>query len=122
MTDGLDRLASGPVHFAHAGWAFVEILGDSAPATDDNYFLHYYHPNTFESEVLVRRGRTIDRPGCFFSAGYSAGWCSEAFQIDVHGRELRCVARGDDVCEFIMAPMKKLDEHEASVRASWPPR
>jgi predicted hydrocarbon binding protein len=54
-----------------------------------------------------------------FSAGYSAGWCSEAFGVDLHGRELRCVARGDDNCEFIMACADRLDGHERRVRAGW---
>jgi hypothetical protein len=115
LTDGLDRLSSGPVHFAHAGWALVDILGDSRPATDDNYFFHYYHPNTFESEVVVRRGKKLDRCGCLFSAGYSAGWCSDAFRVEVHGREIRCVGRGDAKCEFIMAMSHKLDEYEKQV-------
>lgn len=112
LTDGVDRLASGPVHFAHAGWAMVEILDDSRPATDDSYYLHYNHPNTFESEVVKARGRTLTSCGCFFSAGYSAGWCSDAFQVEVHGREVRCVGKGDSTCEFVMAPSAQLDEYE----------
>jgi predicted hydrocarbon binding protein len=119
VTDGIERLASGPVHFAHTGWAFVDILPDSAPATDDSYFLHYHHPNTFESEVVVSLGRRLDRCGCLFSAGYSSGWCSDAFGIEVHGRELRCVGRGDASCEFIMAPASKLDEHQERLSAAW---
>jgi predicted hydrocarbon binding protein len=122
LTDGLDRLSSGPIHFAHAGWAFVEILDDSRPATDDAYFLHYLHPNTFESEVVAKRNRKLERCGCHFSAGYSAGWCSDAFQIEVHGREIQCVGKGDKSCEFIMAPASKLDEHEERQRRSWPAR
>ena len=113
LTDGLDRLSSGPVHFAHAGWALVDILDDSAPAMDDSYYLHYFHPNTFESEVLKQRGRTLQTCGCLFSAGYSAGWCSHAFNVEVHGREIRCLSRGDTTCEFIMAPSEKLEGHEA---------
>ena len=107
------------MHFAHTGWALVDILDDSRPSEDDNYFLHYRHPNTFESEVVVRRGKKLESCGCLFSAGYSAGWCSDAFRVQVHGRELRCVGKGDATCEFIMAPMARLDEHEARVRASW---
>lgn len=122
LTDGLDRLSSGPVHFAHAGWAFVDILEDSRPAPDDTYYLHYYHPNTFESEVVRARGKTLTRCGCLFSAGYSAGWCSDAFRVDVHGREIRCVGKGDPSCEFIMAPASKLDEHEQRVRETWQTR
>jgi len=112
VPEGVARLAAGPIHFAHSGWAFVEILGDSAPAPDDTYFLHYYHPNTFEAEVLKTRGETSERCSCLFSAGYSAGWCSQAFGLEVHGREIRCTARGDEHCEFVMAPHGKLDAHE----------
>jgi predicted hydrocarbon binding protein len=113
LSDGVERLSSGPVHFAHAGWALVVIHDDSAPATDESYFLHYDHPNTFESEVARSRGRTTDTCACHFSAGYSAGWCSEAFGLEVHGREIRCLIKGDDRCEFIMAPAEKLDAHQA---------
>jgi hypothetical protein len=116
LTDGLDRLSSGPVHFAHAGWALVDILADSRPARDDSYYLHYYHPNTFESEVLRSQKKQRTRPACLFSAGYSAGWCSDAFQVEVHGREVRCVACGDEHCEFIMGPSGQLDGYQEALR------
>lgn len=117
VTEGIERLSCGPVHFAHAGWALVEILGDSAPAPNDEYFLHYNHPNTFEAEVLRAQNRRPAECACLFSAGYSAGWCSEAFQVEVHGRELRCLARGEDACEFIMAPASRLDAHAQRLSA-----
>lgn len=119
LTDPVAKLSCGPVHFAHAGWAFVDILDDSAPAPNEEYFIHYYHPNTFESEVLQRRGEKPERCACMFSAGYSAGWCSEAFGVELHGRELRCVARGEHNCEFIMACSDRLDGHEERLRATW---
>lgn len=118
VTDGVERLSAGPIHFAYAGWAFVEILDDSRPAKDDTYFLHYYHPNTFESETVRRKGRKLERPGCLFSAGYSAGWCSSAFDVEVHGREIRCVGAGDPTCEFIMAPRGALDDHATRLGCS----
>jgi len=118
VTDGLERLSSGPVHFAHAGWALVEILGDSTPAMDDSYYLHYYHPNTFESEAVHKRGHKVELPACLFSAGYSAGWCSDAFQVEVHAREIRCQAKGDAHCEFVMAPVDNLDGHEKKLLES----
>jgi hypothetical protein len=111
VTDPLEKLSAGPVHFAYSGWAFVEIYPSSRPSPDDDYFLQYQHPNTFESEIYERKGMKTDRPICFFSAGYSAGWCSEAFSISVHAREMTCTARGDERCEFIMAPSKKLDTY-----------
>jgi len=119
VEEGLARLSAGPVHFAYAGWAFVDILEDSAPTMDDAYFMHYYHPNTFEAEVIQAKGQRPKNCACLFSAGYSAGWCSEAFKVEVHGREVQCSARGDAHCEFIMAPAARLDEHEARVRSTW---
>jgi hypothetical protein len=105
------------VHFAYTGWARVEIDASSRPAPDDSYYLEYTHPNTFESETWKKQGRATAKPVCVFSAGYSAGWCTEAFGVDVHAREVVCVAAGDRECRFVMAPWSKLDEHEASVRA-----
>ncbi len=119
VEDPIARLASGPVHFAHAGWALVHILEDSVPAPNADFFLHYLHPNTFESEVLAKRGETKEACACLFSAGYSSGWCTEAFGLELHGRELRCVAKGDEHCEFVMSPSVQLDTHEQRVRATW---
>lgn len=39
--------------------------------------------------------------------------------LELHGRELRCVAKGDNTCEFIMSPHNRLDEHEQRVRNAW---
>ena len=119
LTDPLAKLSCGPCHFAYAGWALVEILADSVPAPNEEFFLHYHHPNTFESEVVKSQSTSNDKCVCLFSAGYSAGWCTFAFDIQLHGRELRCVARGDDACEFIMSPADRLDGHEARIRDSW---
>jgi hypothetical protein len=116
VTEPLDRVAAGPPHFSHSGWAFVEILGDSNP---QEAFFHYVHPNTFESEVSLAKGKKSTRCACLFSAGYSAGWVSDAFQTEIHARELRCLVKGDALCEFIMAPAPALDDHDKRVRSAW---
>jgi predicted hydrocarbon binding protein len=121
LSDPFDRVACGPSHYAYAGWALVEILEDSTPSLDDQFCLHYNHPNTFESEVLIKNGEKSESCACLFSAGYSAGWASFAFGMELHGREIRCLAKGDPVCEFIMAPSHKLEQQEARARATWTP-
>jgi hypothetical protein len=120
LQDPAARLSTGPVHFAFAGWARVEIDDRSRPATDSSFYLEYSHPNTFESEAWLRRGEKASRPICAFSAGYSAGWCSEAFHIDAHAREVSCVGAGDPECRFVMSVWSALDEHERAVRARAP--
>jgi predicted hydrocarbon binding protein len=115
LTDGPARLSTGPVHFAYTGWARVEIDDRSRPAPDDTYYLEYVHPNTFESESWRKSGKVSTRPVCVFSAGYSAGWCSEAFGLEVHAREVTCAAAGQSECRFVMSPWDHLDRYAAEI-------
>ena len=43
---------------------------------------------------------------------------AEAFAVDVHAREIKCMAKGDSVCEFIMGVQERLDEHELRIRSA----
>jgi predicted hydrocarbon binding protein len=111
-----ERLSFGPVQFAHAGWARVEIDPHSRPTQDEDYYLEYTHPNTFESETALAQKLVGDQPVCVFSAGYSAGWCSESFGVEVDAREVTCVAAGGRECRFVMSPWYQLDAHIARLR------
>jgi hypothetical protein len=110
FNDPLQKLSAGPVHFSHTGWAFVDILPESTPSPDEKYMLVYDHPNTFESAKFRAGAPEAGEPVCLFSAGYSAGWCTHSFGIDLDAEEIECVARGDRHCRFVMAPPKRLAE------------
>ena len=111
LEDPIDKLSAGPVHFAHTGWAFVDIFPESNPTPDDNYFLIYDHPYSFESDAWKQSDQEADFPVCVMNAGYSSGWCEESFGIKLVATEILCQARGDDVCRFIMAPPGRIEEH-----------
>ena len=111
LTDPIAKLSAGPVHFAYSGWAFVEILPESSPTPDDNYFLTYHHPFSFEADSWIKSGKKSDFPVCIMNAGYSSGWCEESFNIQLTAVEITCKAKGDDNCTFIMAPPAKIKEH-----------
>lgn len=110
LSDPIHKLSAGPVHFSHTGWAFVDIRPESRPSPDDEYLLVYDHPNTFESANYAGSARKSDQPVCLFSAGYSAGWCSQSFGLELDAREIRCIAKGDGQCRFVMAPSRRLEE------------
>ena len=114
LTDPIARLSAGPVHFAHAGWAYVDILPESQPAPDDSYCLVYDHPYSFESDAWVRAGRRSDTPVCIMNAGYSSGWCEESFGLKLVAAEILCRAKGDDTCRFVMAQPERIAERIAS--------
>jgi two-component system, cell cycle sensor histidine kinase and response regulator CckA len=111
VTDPIDKLSAGPIHFSFSGWAFVKILPESRPSPDANYFLIYDHPFSFEADAWLKRRRQIDFPVCIMSSGYSSGWCEESFGIPLVAVEVQCIAKGDPQCRFIMAPPSRIEEH-----------
>ena len=111
LKDPIEKLSAGPVHFAHMGWAFVNILPQSNPVQDESYYLIYEHPYSFEAESWMKLGRKVDFPVCIMNAGYSSGWCEESFGIELIASEITCKAKGDDHCRFIMAPPAKIDDY-----------
>lgn len=111
LKEPIEKLSAGPVHFAYSGWAFVDILRESNPVPDDNYYLLYNHPFSFEADSWIRSGKKSDTSVCIMNAGYSSGWCEESFGIPLTAVEITCKAKGDEKCTFIMSPPHKIQEH-----------
>ncbi|MGV6860776.1 MAG: histidine kinase dimerization/phosphoacceptor domain -containing protein [Putridiphycobacter sp.] len=107
LKDPISKLSAGPVHFAYSGWAFVDII-DSNPTPDENYYLKYNHPYSFEAQSWLVKGIKSTVPVCTMNSGYSSGWCEESFGIPLTTVEISCKAKGDDTCTFIMAPPHKI--------------
>lgn len=120
VADPIARLSAGPVHFAHAGWAFVDISPESNPSPDENYYLLYDHPYSFESDSWLNAGKDTQSPVCVMNTGYSSGWCEHAFGVPLVATEILCRAKGDEACRFIMAPPDRIGEHIARYRERHP--
>ena len=113
LKEPIDRLSAGPVLFAYTGWANVEVLPDSCPTPDQNFFLKYRHHNSFEAQAWIKAGRESDIPVCVMNSGYSSGWCAESFGIPLTAVEIACEAHGADHCTFIMSPPDRIHEYLA---------
>ncbi len=111
LKDSIEKLSAGPVHFSHSGWAFVDIFPESKPSPDENYFLMYDHPFSFEADAWLKVGKKSDFPICVMNAGYSSGWCQESFGVPLVASEIMCRGKGDDVCRFIMAHPSKIEDY-----------
>jgi predicted hydrocarbon binding protein len=110
VSDPIARLSAGPVHFAHTGWAFVDIDPSSHASSDGEFYLLYEHPYSFEADAWLRSGKQRDFTACIMNAGYSSGWCEASFGLDLVSTEVLCRARGDASCRFIMAPPHRIEE------------
>jgi diguanylate cyclase (GGDEF)-like protein/PAS domain S-box-containing protein len=114
VTEPIEKLSAGPIHFSFAGWAFVKIYPESNPTPGDDYFLIYDHPYSFESDAWKRRGRKSAYPVCIMNAGYSSGWCEESFGLPLVAAEIECLAARGKCCRFVMAPPSRIEEHIAA--------
>ncbi len=120
LKDPIEKLSAGPIHFSHTGWAFVDIFAQSRPTADENYYLIYDHPFSFESDAWQKSGRKSSFCVCAMSAGYSSGWCEESFGIPLVASEIMCRARGDSACRFIMAHPSNIAQHVQAYFSSHP--
>ena len=110
LEEPVAKLSAGPAHFAHTGWASVHILPESNPVPNEDYFLVYDHPYSFESDSWYRAGRVAPNPMCFMNAGYSSGWCEESFGVPLVAAEILCVAQGDPRCRFVMGHPYRIEQ------------
>jgi two-component sensor histidine kinase len=111
LSDPIQKLSTGPVHFAYTGWANVEILAGSNPSPDQNFLLKYHHHNSFEAQSWKRANRKSIEPVCIMNCGYSAGWAEESFGIPLTAVEITCEAKGDEHCSFVMAPTNLIGQY-----------
>lgn len=105
----IEKLSAGPVHFAYSGWASVKIHPESKPVADENFYLKYDHPYSFEADAWIKNDIKSKLPVCTMNAAYSSGWCQESFGIPLSAVEISCRAKGDDTCTFIMAHPNKIE-------------
>jgi len=111
LEDPIEKLSAGPIHFSHTGWAYVDIFPESKPSPDENYFLLYDHPFSFESDAWIQAGKQTEFPVCVMNAGYSSGWCEESFGVTLVASELTCKAKGDEACRFVMAHPSRIESY-----------
>lgn len=109
VVDPISKLSAGPIHFAYTGWAYVNILPESTPTPDKEYYLTYYHPYSFEADSWVSKKKKSSFPVCVMNAGYSSGWCEASFGIPLVAFEDRCRAMGDENCHFVMVHKENID-------------
>lgn len=111
LTNPVEMLSAGPVHFAYTGWAQVKLMEGSNPTPDKNFVLRYSHPYSFEADSWINSGKKSSQPVCVMNSGYSSGWCEHSFGLNLTSVEITCRAKGDKECTFIMAPPEKIQKY-----------
>ncbi|NNJ10776.1 histidine kinase [Chloroflexales bacterium ZM16-3] len=103
-SDKMEWLAFGPALHAWEGIGLPKLTSfDYDPATEKFHLIVEFR-DSYLAEQYVRVLGPATEPVCWQQAGYIAGYCSEVFGMQLHCRETKCVAKGDDHCEFDTRP------------------
>eukprot|EP01087_Luapelamoeba_hula_P021633 TRINITY_DN75_c4_g2_i3.p1 TRINITY_DN75_c4_g2~~TRINITY_DN75_c4_g2_i3.p1 ORF type:complete len:1301 (-),score=228.88 TRINITY_DN75_c4_g2_i3:392-4294(-) len=115
LSFGPEGLSAGPPYAAYTGWAGVRMHDGCRPVPNDDCYLLFDHPFSFESDAWMlpeNKHQKPQHPVCVMSAGYSSGWAGESMgHVDLVGAEVMCTALGDPSCRFIMAHPTKIHAH-----------
>ena len=105
----LEKMVMGPLFFAYIGWGTVEILKANFVQSED-FVLLWEAPQSSYAKTYKEELGEAEHPVCYMLAGYSAGWCSEAFNLPLETREIFCSAAGSERCRFLTAHQTKIRE------------
>ncbi len=72
----------------------------SSPRPRPEFVLQGSWPECHEARARLARLTHTDRPSCFLSVGYTAGWLSEIYDAEVEVEETACEASGSETCRF----------------------
>jgi len=79
----------------------VEVGGDGSKEQRASIAVAGCWPERHEAAGVLEVVGQPDRAICFLSAGYTSGWLSGTFEVDMLAIESDCSACGADVCSFI---------------------
>jgi len=102
--DKIEWLAFGPALHAWEGVGLPKLASLDYDPAAPSFRLIVEFRNSYLAEQYVRVLGPSTEPVCWQLAGYIAGYCSEVFDMQMLCRETKCVARGDDHCEFDTRP------------------
>jgi len=83
------------------GWGPVEIV----ELTPERAILKVY--NSFEARSYFANNKEeASKPQCHFFRGVATATCTVSWSTEGEGKETKCLAMGDEFCEFIITPKK----------------
>ncbi len=76
-------------------------MGTTADGVQDGANLPGSWPDQYEAEARLSRLGPEECPACALSSGYTSGWLSGTFELDLLAVEIECAACGDEKCSFV---------------------
>ncbi len=102
--DENERLAAGPIMHSWSGIVKVEPILMEMDRKSGHFHFKGIWKNSYEADIHIKQFGFSDKPVCHTLCGYGSGWCSEFFGIPLLEIETKCMACGDEHCEWEIKP------------------
>jgi len=113
-----DRLGAGPMMHAWSGIVHVEPTLMEYDRERDYFHFKGIWRNSYEAEIHLETFGKSDTPVCSTLTGYGSGWCTAFFGSPLLEVETKCVACGDEYCEWEIRTVKDWGDEVISARAA----
>jgi hypothetical protein len=100
----MDLLASGPVIHSWEGVVSARPKEVHFDRTSGEFYFSGVWRNSYEAEQYLCFNEPGKDAACWSLVGYASGWCTAFFGSPLVAIETKCVAKGDDVCEWVIRP------------------
>lgn len=102
-----ERLMAGPMMHALNGLVRVEARCVEVDRSRGHFYFRGFWHNSYEAEVYKTQVGRSTLPVCHTLTGYGSGWCTAFFGRPMLEIERRCIACGDEVCEWEIKPWEE---------------
>lgn len=96
----IDELASGPVIHTWEGIVKAVPTAIEFDRKTGHFYMKGIWTNSYEADTYLKEVGKSPEAVCHTLTGYASGWCTSFFRVPVLATEPRCIARGDETCEF----------------------
>jgi predicted hydrocarbon binding protein len=106
----MDWIALGPTIHTWQGIVKAVPTALDFDRNTGKFFMQGDWENSFFAEQYLKAYGKSKEPVCWMLSGYATGYGSEFFGKPVICRETKCVAMGDDSCQFTIKPSAEWEE------------
>lgn len=112
-----EKIRLGPLYHIKNGHISGYQSLKSEIVLDNNETLEHINTNglwidSFEAKTHIELFGQSDHCICFMLTGYASGYLSKVCNKEVIVKELKCIGKGDDCCEFITKSIEQWDYEE----------
>lgn len=94
-------LEQGPILHTLEGVGEAIVNDMMADQKNGTFYREGYWLNSFEAEQHLYHFGLSQDPVCWMMIGYAGGYCSGIFGRQILYKEVKCVGRGDEHCQFV---------------------